>query len=119
MFVMLFYIKYRFDYFYFFFFKHKTAYEMLISDCSSDVCSSDLIISPLRIDHCLSGLLQCFSGAVAASTWRAYSGHNIWRSHSAHFVQHVLLVGAGCYGAFALVRGGPIAAAAQKQDGQE
>src|SRR3546814_17908932 len=26
----------------FFFFKHKTAYEMRISDCSSDVCSSDL-----------------------------------------------------------------------------
>src|SRR3546814_7201646 len=27
----------------FFFFKQKTAYEMRISDCSSDVCSSDLI----------------------------------------------------------------------------
>src|SRR3546814_6872178 len=27
----------------FFFFKHKTAYEMRISDWSSDVCSSDLI----------------------------------------------------------------------------
>src|SRR3546814_8743030 len=26
----------------FFFFKQKTAYEMRISDCSSDVCSSDL-----------------------------------------------------------------------------
>src|SRR3546814_863870 len=26
----------------FFFFKHKTAYEMRIRDCSSDVCSSDL-----------------------------------------------------------------------------
>src|SRR3546814_6571017 len=26
-----------------FFFKQKTAYEMRISDCSSDVCSSDLI----------------------------------------------------------------------------
>src|SRR3546814_7349014 len=26
----------------FFFFKHKTAYEMLMSDWSSDVCSSDL-----------------------------------------------------------------------------
>src|SRR3546814_9813000 len=31
---------------YFFFFKQKTAYEMRISDWSSDVCSSDL--------HCLS-----------------------------------------------------------------
>src|SRR3546814_6424405 len=27
---------------YLFFFKQKTAYEMLISDCSSDFCSSDL-----------------------------------------------------------------------------
>src|SRR3546814_7734103 len=30
--------------FLFFFFKHKTAYEMRISDWSSDVCSSDLIL---------------------------------------------------------------------------
>src|SRR3546814_8340016 len=30
----------------FFFFKQKTAYEMRISDWSSDVCSSDLIGSP-------------------------------------------------------------------------
>src|SRR3546814_2194820 len=29
----------------FFFFKQKTAYEMRISDWSSDVCSSDLIVS--------------------------------------------------------------------------
>src|SRR3546814_7731818 len=31
--------------FYFFFFKQKTAYEMRISDWSSDVCSSDLAAS--------------------------------------------------------------------------
>src|SRR3546814_3153163 len=30
--------------FYVFFFKQKTAYEMRISDWSSDVCSSDLVI---------------------------------------------------------------------------
>src|SRR3546814_10796307 len=30
--------------FFFFFFQQKTAYEMRISDWSSDVCSSDLII---------------------------------------------------------------------------
>src|SRR3546814_12878161 len=29
-----------------FFFKHKTAYEMRISDWSSDVCSSDLLVRP-------------------------------------------------------------------------
>src|SRR3546814_7104571 len=32
----------RYVLFYFFFFKQKTAYEMRISDWSSDVCSSDL-----------------------------------------------------------------------------
>src|SRR3546814_18812415 len=32
-----------FVYFLFFFFKQKTAYEMRISDWSSDVCSSDLV----------------------------------------------------------------------------
>src|SRR3546814_9033157 len=31
-------------YFFFFFFKQKTAYEMRISDWSSDVCSSDLLV---------------------------------------------------------------------------
>src|SRR3546814_8402251 len=31
---------------YFFFFKQKTAYEMRISDWSSDVCSSDLLLPP-------------------------------------------------------------------------
>src|SRR3546814_7429280 len=31
---------------FFFFFKQKTAYEMRISDWSSDVCSSDLIAGP-------------------------------------------------------------------------
>src|SRR3546814_8744700 len=33
-------------FFIFFFFKQKTAYEMRISDWSSDVCSSDLIEGP-------------------------------------------------------------------------
>src|SRR3546814_3690127 len=33
---------------FFFFFKQKTAYEMRISDWSSDVCSSDLLVEPDR-----------------------------------------------------------------------
>src|SRR3546814_5478961 len=36
--------------FFFFFFKQKTAYEMRISDWSSDVCSSDLRREPTE-DH--------------------------------------------------------------------
>src|SRR3546814_2537053 len=44
---------------YFFFFKQKTAYEMRISDWSSDVCSSDLNAMPMHrgifiqtVPHC-------------------------------------------------------------------
>src|SRR3546814_7731233 len=38
---------------YFFFFKQKTAYEMRISDWSSDVCSSDLehTVAANALDH--------------------------------------------------------------------
>src|SRR3546814_2665784 len=35
----------------FFFFKQKTAYEMRMSDWSSDVCSSDLVLRRDRILH--------------------------------------------------------------------
>src|SRR3546814_3293754 len=37
----------------FFFFKQKTAYDMRISDWSSDVCSSDLKLSTNGFDLCL------------------------------------------------------------------
>src|SRR3546814_6393843 len=39
------------DYLVFFFFKQKTAYEMRISDWTSDVCSSDLGIDIDRLDR--------------------------------------------------------------------
>src|SRR3546814_9113606 len=45
----------------FFFFKQKTAYEMRISDWSSDVCSSDLLDAPragLALQHLLEIFLQ-------------------------------------------------------------
>src|SRR3546814_4905940 len=35
----------------FFFFKQKTAYEMRISDWSSDVCSSDLLERRIILEH--------------------------------------------------------------------
>src|SRR3546814_1119729 len=37
--------------FVFFFFKQKTAYEMRISDWSSDVCSSDLVVDGRIVDR--------------------------------------------------------------------
>src|SRR3546814_5182332 len=46
------------DDFFFFFFKQKTAYEMRISDWSSDVCSSDLLV----------GLGECMALDVAVET---------------------------------------------------
>src|SRR3546814_7881855 len=42
---------YCFDLLYFFFFKQKTAYEMRISDWSSDVCSSDLPLEQIACGH--------------------------------------------------------------------
>src|SRR3546814_14063428 len=45
-------------YFFVFFFKQKTAYEMRISDWSSDVCSSDLLWFPARCRFC--GILVNF-----------------------------------------------------------
>src|SRR3546814_2452255 len=40
---------------FFFFFKQKTAYEMRISDWSSDVCSSDLPVASGLVDGSISG----------------------------------------------------------------
>src|SRR3546814_2902118 len=62
--------------FVFFFFKQKTAYEMRISDWSSDVCSSDLIVDALdplgkhpaapRIKRCGFGMIARDDGARVA-----------------------------------------------------
>src|SRR3546814_2085219 len=44
----------------FFFFKQKTAYEMRISDWSSDVCSSDLIGAHVRRRLGVENLKECY-----------------------------------------------------------
>src|SRR3546814_477345 len=63
----------------FFCFKQKTAYEMRISDWSSDVCSSDLrkrrrVVEPQRLHHRGSGIL----GASRAEDRR--EGRSEWRA---------------------------------------
>src|SRR3546814_10280886 len=55
----------------FFFFKQKTAYEMRISDWSSDVCSSDLGIAGARQDMAvLMGLNQNGQGITLSNQLR-------------------------------------------------
>src|SRR3546814_9179798 len=49
----------------FFFFKQKTAYEMRISDWSSDVCSSDLTAYPQLADNPLHHLARMLNALVS------------------------------------------------------
>src|SRR3546814_3769572 len=49
-----------------FFFKQKTAYEMRISDWSSDLCSSDLCRRDAQLSRPAVGLAQRAAGARAA-----------------------------------------------------
>src|SRR3546814_16740599 len=51
--------------FYVFFFKQKTAYEMRISDWSSDVCSSDLEYANGPRGHAVGEILRLAIGIVA------------------------------------------------------
>src|SRR3546814_12323790 len=53
----------------FFFFKQKTAYELRISDWSSDVCSSDLLAGPSPLDAAVAPrrrLHRAFQAAIEA-----------------------------------------------------
>src|SRR3546814_2187613 len=61
-------------YCFFFFFKQKTAYDMRISDWSSDVCSSDLIEEPFK-NGLFAGLSLDHVSVVQAPDpyWEAYS----------------------------------------------
>src|SRR3546814_8766553 len=66
------------------FFKQKTAYEVRISDWSSDVCSSDLIPKPLpprreaRLEPSRASGSSRFGGAAATAS--PVSGdHQAWR----------------------------------------
>ena len=67
-FFFFFFFYFFFFFFFFFFFKQKTAYEIVVRDWSSDVCSSDLM------DHTVPTLphsaLQCEgSGALESAMY--------------------------------------------------
>src|SRR3546814_3076755 len=49
-----------------FFFKQKTAYELRISDWSSDVCSSDLVDSARAVGDATVGMAEDVAGGLEA-----------------------------------------------------
>src|SRR3546814_5618105 len=62
--------------YFFVFFKQKTAYEMRISDWSSDVCSSDLTTGSVGV---VSGLLTGYAGMPGPPVVPYYVGRHIAR----------------------------------------
>src|SRR3546814_5439876 len=56
---------------FFFVFKQKTAYEMRISDWSSDVCSSDLVLAPVLRQWCYGNATREATPSYAGNTGRA------------------------------------------------
>src|SRR3546814_8854028 len=79
-----------------FFFKQKTAYEMRISDWSSDVCSSDLLVySPPSSSHAIAGteipptkaaIIRSFRTSLAMTQAPVFYGvapaYDQWRAYS-------------------------------------
>src|SRR3546814_5494764 len=78
---------------FFFFFKQKTAYEMRISDWSSDVCSSDLVatvMSNLGLERSLKGegidLVRTKVGDRYVLEQMRAGGYNVGGEQSGHMI---------------------------------
>src|SRR3546814_5324031 len=70
---------------YFFFFKQKTAYEMRISDWSSDVCSSDLLLRRMKAGVTVHGFRSGFRDWSAECTGYA---HEVAEMALAHTIEN-------------------------------
>src|SRR3546814_5725488 len=88
----------------FFFFKQKTAYEMRISDWSSDVCSSDLAWPaganfrwPVRETPGRTRQRPCARGAVKPAIDAGHQ-HRALRPRGEYFAQYAIGTGAVCDG---------------------
>src|SRR6056297_244924 len=72
----------------FFFFKQKTAYEILRSDWSSDVCSSDLV-APCQVHDACIILRRCLKREVQRAGWRQIAQPR-WPFHKAYGIAECL-----------------------------
>src|SRR3546814_11366655 len=63
--------------FIFFFFKQKTAYEMRISDWSSDVCSSDLLGAQLAKDYACTSCHALDDSRLVGPGWGGLHGSRV------------------------------------------
>src|SRR3546814_1008060 len=83
----------------FFFFKQKTAYEMRISDWSSDVCSSDLLARFARLDDEAGLHPQALADQMMVDRRRRQRGRDcdaFGRGHAVGQYQDVKIVRASC-----------------------
>src|SRR3546814_4894247 len=80
-----------FFFFIFFFFKQKTAYEMRISDWSSDVCSSDLFHQFLRDEAAQQRRADHrWRHRIATNALLAECGRDIFRQHVDPGLRHAI-----------------------------
>src|SRR3546814_19914555 len=97
----------------FFCFKQKTAYEMRISDWSSDVCSSDLFVGVWVLAWIINALAPTFEATrnpVQAMKVAAYSATAAWVAGVFQIVPSLGWIGAilGLYSLYLLYLGLPI-----------
>src|SRR3546814_17289979 len=97
----------------FFCFKQKTAYEMRISDWSSDVCSSDLFVGVWVLAWIINALAPTFEATrnpVQAMKVAAYSATAAWVAGVFQIVPSLGWIGAilGLYSLYLLYPGLPI-----------
>src|SRR3546814_7698812 len=99
-FVMVLFIFYVLISVFLFFFKQKTAYEMRISDWSSDVCSSDLQIGPrLGLHPCRNFLRAQFKKEISHHSSPARGGGpsaGRWRGAAANATMPSTTASASC-----------------------
>src|SRR3546814_2350056 len=76
---------------FFFFFKQKTAYEMRISDWSSDVCSSDLMSANARAPRCQPKKSQLHKAFTASCTKNRVSAARAARNPPTRQTSHAAM----------------------------